>query len=138
LDCAFHHYDRKALKKKKLELRKAPEESIEEFHKIFHNLAFQILEHEIDWKFLNERFQYILHIFENLHILASFEPLPAYLGVRASKSNMDKVVVTSDRLSSSHQAALAPQCEVGEGVHASIELSHPSTPPSLDICGHVV
>jgi len=57
---------------------------------------FQILEDEISWKFLHERFQYLLHIYENPHVLESFEPLPAYLGVRVAKPKMDKVIVTSD------------------------------------------
>lgn len=51
---------------------------------------------------------------------------------------MDKVVVTSDPLSTSHQTTLAPQCEVGEGVLTSFELSHPPIPPTLDICAYLV
>jgi len=43
------------------------------------------------------------------------------------------VVVTSHCLSSSHQTALAPQCEARERVHLSVELSHPPTPPALDL-----
>jgi len=46
---------------------------------------------------------------------------------------MDKVTVRSDSLSSSDQTTLAPQCEVGAGARTSVEMSHPSTPPAIDI-----
>lgn len=129
---AFHHFDHKALNKKILELWKAPDESFLQFWECFHNLTFQFLEDEIDWKFLRERFHYLLHISENPQVLESFKPLPTYLSVRDAKSKMDKVIVTSDCPSSSHQTALALQCEVGEGAHPSVELSHPPTPLALE------
>lgn len=47
---------------------------------------------------------------------------------------MNKVAVTSDCPSSSHQTALAPQCEVGESTRTFVELSYPPTPLALDIC----
>lgn len=52
----FYQYDHQALKKKILKLRKALYESLVQFWDLFHNLAFQILEDEIYWKFLNEIF----------------------------------------------------------------------------------
>lgn len=74
---------------------------------------------------------------ENPQVLESFELTPTYLDVRTTKSKVNIVVVTSDSLSSSHQTAPAPQCEVGDGTHLSIELSHPPTPPSLDLCANL-
>ena len=62
---AFYQYDHKALNKKILELRKAPDESLLQFWECIHNLEFQFLEDEIDWKFICEIFQYLLHIYEN-------------------------------------------------------------------------
>jgi len=114
--------------KKLMKLRKEPNESIAQFWHCFHNITFQILEDEMDWKFLIERFQYLLHVFENPKQLESFEPLSTYLGVKASKSKTEKVVVTSDLPSSSHQD------EVGKVANQSVELSPPPTPPALDIC----
>lgn len=105
---AFYHYDCKALNKKNLELRKEPDESIMQFWDFFCNLAFQIPEDEVDWKFLKEYFQYLLHISQNPHELESFEPLLAYLGVRDAKSKMYKVVVMGDPPSSPHETSLAP------------------------------
>ena len=69
LSHSFYHYDRKELNKKVLQLRKEPDESLFQFWVRFHNLAFQIPKDEIDWKFINERFQYLLHISENPHII---------------------------------------------------------------------
>lgn len=50
----FYCYDHKELNKKIIELLKAPDESIEQFHICFCNLGFQFFLDEIDWKFLNE------------------------------------------------------------------------------------
>lgn len=83
-----------------MELWKALDESLVQFSEHFRDLAYKIPEHEIDWRFLHEIFQYLLHIYENMHILESLEPLLAYLGVRATKSKTDKVVVTIYRPSS--------------------------------------
>lgn len=104
---ALYQYDHQAFKKKILELRKAPDDSIVHFWDRFHNIAFQILEDEIDWNFLREIFQYLLHISENPQVLETFEPLPAYLVARDAKSKMDKAFVTSDPPSTSHQTSLA-------------------------------
>lgn len=134
LACAFYRYNHRALNKKFLKLWKAPHESVEKFHKRFHNISFQIPKDEIDWKFLNDIFEYLLHISENPHILESFKPLPTYIGVRDAKSKTYKVVVTSDLPSTSHQIALTSYCKVGEGAHTSIKISHLPTPPALDIC----
>jgi len=68
---------------------------------------------EVYWKFLTGIFQYLLHISKNPHELESFKPLPTYLGVRASRSATDKVVVPSDPSSSSHQTTLLPKAEIG-------------------------
>jgi len=84
------------LNKKILELHKAPDESIWQFWEHFQNLAFQIPEDDVNWKFLRERFQHLLHISENTHELESFEPLSAYLFFRVTKSKVDKVAITKD------------------------------------------
>ena len=94
--------------KKNLKLRKAPDESLVQFWDHFNNLAFQILEDEIDWNFIREIFQYLLNISENPQVLESFEPLPAYLVVRDAKFKMNKAFVTSNPPSTSHQTSLAP------------------------------
>jgi len=60
IDHAFNHFDRKSLNKEILKLRKAPNESIEQFYMCFHNLAYRFPEDEIDWKFLNGRFNHLL------------------------------------------------------------------------------
>jgi len=47
---------------------------------------------------------------------------------------MDKVVFTSEPLSSSNQTTLDLQDEVGEVLNTSVEMSRPPTPPTLNIC----
>lgn len=52
----FYRYDRKALNKKIIKLKKTLDESIKQFHKRFRNIAYQIIEDGINWKFLDEIF----------------------------------------------------------------------------------
>lgn len=66
--------------------------------------------------------------------LEYFKPLPACLNVRASKLDMDKVVVPSEPPSPSHQMTLVPQGEEGEVANLPIKLPPPPTPPALDFC----
>jgi len=56
IDCAFNHFDYKALNKEILKLRKAPDEFVEQFYMCFRNLAHRFPEDEIDWELLNGRF----------------------------------------------------------------------------------
>lgn len=105
---AFHHFDHQALNKEIMKLRKAPNESFENFNTRFCNLTYLFLEDEIDCEFLDGRFKYLIYISKNPQFLESFKPLPAYLGVRATKSKTYEVVVTSDYPSSSHKIALDP------------------------------
>ena len=118
----FHNFDHQALNKKILQLQKAPDESVAQFWYLFHNLTFQFLKDEIDLEFVNERFQYLLHVSQHPHILKSFKLTLAYLGVRVDEPKVDIVAITSDYLFSSHQTSLALQCEAGEGAHPSIKL----------------
>lgn len=89
------------------------------------HLCFEFPKDEVDFLFLIGIFQYLVHIPENLHELESFEPLPTYLGVRASKFAMDEVVVPRDPSSPSRQTTLVPQVEAGE-----VENSYVNPPPS--------
>lgn len=74
-------------------------------------------------------FRYLVHISENPNELEFFKPLPTYLGVRASKSKMYKVVFPSDPSSPSHQTSLAPQLEVGK--HGNLHVDLPPSPPTV-------
>ena len=65
IDHDFNHFDHKALNKEILKLQKAPNEFVEQFHTCFYNLAYRFPEDDIDWKFLDGRFEYLLYIFEN-------------------------------------------------------------------------
>jgi len=76
---------------------------------IFFITAMNFLNMKLTLKILEETFQYPVHISENPHELDSFKPIPAYLGVRASKSEMDKAIVPSYPLSIYHQTNLAPR-----------------------------
>lgn len=135
LFCAFFFYDRKALNHKILKLWKAPNESIVQFYDLFCHYYFEFPKYEVDWKFLTERFQYLVHISENPHELESFKPLPTYLGVRAFKSKMNKVAIPSDPPSPCHKTSLALWYKVGEVSNLLVELSpSPPTPPALDFC----
>lgn len=48
-----------------MELYKAPDESIEQFHTCFCNLAYRFPEDEIYWGLLDGRFNYLIYISEN-------------------------------------------------------------------------
>lgn len=75
---AFVLYDRKALNKKKLKLRKSLD-ALENFHDHFLHYCYEFPKDELDWKILEEIFHYIVHISKNPHELDSFEPLPTCL-----------------------------------------------------------
>ena len=47
-----------------MKLRKAPDESIEQFHTRFCNLSYRFPEDDFDWEFLDGIFEYLLHISE--------------------------------------------------------------------------
>lgn len=59
-----------------MELWNALDELFAQFWDHFSHLDFQIPEDKMDWKFIKNIFQYLLHVFENPHDLESFEPLP--------------------------------------------------------------
>ena len=103
LFCAFDMYDHKNLCKKIQNLRKSPDESIQDFHDCFINFCFEFLEDDVDWYFLVNRFLYLVLISNNLHELEYFKHLTIYLGIRASKSMMGEVVVLSDPPFPSHK-----------------------------------
>lgn len=84
-----------------------------------------------------KHFSIFFHLSLNPHILESFKPTPTYLSIRAAKFKADMVSIKSDCSSSSHQKSLAPQCEVGEGAHLSIDLSHLPTLATLDLCANL-
>lgn len=96
------------------------------------HLFFEFPKDEFGWNLLSGRTQYLVHISENLHESKSFEPLPRYLSVRASKSTTNKVDVPSDPLPSSHQIGLVPQVEVGEIQNSFVDLP-PSSPTNLNV-----
>ena len=56
-----------------------------------------------------------------------------YSGDGIAQSQAFIVVVTSDYPPSPHQETPSPRSEMGDHAHTSIELSHPPTPPDLDI-----
>lgn len=58
--------------------------------------------------------QHLVHISKNQHKLENSNSLATYLGVRASTSEMNEVVVSRDPPSPSHQKSLALQDKVGE------------------------
>lgn len=125
IDRAFNHFNYKALNKEILELGKGPDESIEQFYTRFCNIAYRFPQDDIDWEFLDGRFEYLLHI---------YEPRSAHFGDGATQSQAGTVAVTSDCLPSPHQIAPPPWSDVGDHAHTSVELSHPPTPLTLDIC----
>lgn len=73
-----------------------------------------------------------------MQLLESFKPLPTYFVDGVTQSQAHIVVITSDCLPSPHQIAPPPQSDVGEHSHTFFELSHPPTPPALDICANLV
>lgn len=70
---SFVFYDHKSLNKKFLKLWKAPKKSIVHFYHHFYHYCFEFPRDEVDWKFLNERFQYLVHISKNPHELEYLE-----------------------------------------------------------------
>jgi len=73
IDYSFNHFNYKTLNKEIMELRKALDESIENFYTRFCSLAYRFPKVDIDWEFLDGRFEYLLHISENSQFLKSFE-----------------------------------------------------------------
>jgi len=134
---AFKNFDRKVLNEEILKLRKEPNESVEQFYMCFHNLAYRFLEDEIDWEFLDGRFEYLLHISKNPQFLKSFGPRSAYFDDGVAQSQVGTIVVTSDRPPSPHQIAPPPWSDVGENAHTFVELSHPPTPSAFDIYAYL-
>ena len=64
IESAFNHFDCKALNEEIMKLWKAPDESVEKVYMRFCNFAYRFPKDEIDWEFLNGRFEYLLRIFE--------------------------------------------------------------------------
>jgi len=123
IDHAFNHFNHKALDQEILKFRKAPDESVDQFYTHVCNLAYRFPKDEIDW--IYGRFEYLLGI---------FEPRSAHFGDGVAQSQAGTVAVTSDCLPSPHQIAPQPRSDVGDHAHTYVELSHPPTPPALDIC----
>lgn len=116
-----------------LKLRKAPDESIEQFHTLFCNLTWRFPKDEIDCEFLDGRFKYLIYISENMQFLESFEPYSTYFSDGAPQSQVDTVAVTSVCLPFPHKIAPPLQSDAGEHEHTFVQLSHPPTLPALDI-----
>ena len=104
IDSAFNHFDCEALNKEILKLWKAPNESVEQFHKRFCNLAYWFPEDGIYWEFLDGRFEYLLYISENPQFLKSLESC-SYSNGGTVQSRAGIVAVTSDYPPSPHQTA---------------------------------
>lgn len=64
-----------------MHLRKAPDESLEDFHDHFIHFCYEFSEDDIDWNFMKERFQFLVHIFMNPTEYESFESVPTYIGI---------------------------------------------------------
>lgn len=133
IDRAFNHFDCKALNQEILKLRKEPDESVEQFHTCFCNLACQFPEDDIDWEFLDRRFEYLLYISKNLQFLKSLESR-SYFGDGIVKSRAGTVTVTRNCPPSPHQTTPPLRSDVGDHAHTFVELSHRTTPPPLNIC----
>lgn len=105
LNCAFNHFDYKALNKEILKLRKAPDESVEQAHTCFCSFACRFLEDEIDLEFLDGRFKCILYISKTFPLLKSFKPCRSYFRDGVAQSQVDTVAVTSGYPPSPHKIA---------------------------------
>lgn len=83
-------------------------------------------------------FKIFLTILRIRNSLESFQPLPTYLDVRASKFEADKFFVPSDPRSLSYQTTLALQVEVEEvdNPRDDLSTSHP-TLPTQDFCANL-
>ncbi len=125
IDHAFNHFDHQALNKEIMKLRKALDESIEQFYMHFCNLAYRFLEDDIDWEFLVGRFEYFLDV---------SKPCSTHFNNGATQSQEDIILVTSDCPLSPHQIDPPPCSDVGDHAHTLVELSHPPTLLALDIC----
>ena len=117
-----------------VELRKELNESVEQFYTHFSNLEYRFLKDEIDWEFLDGIFEYLLYTSKNPQFLKSSEPRSAHFGDGTVQSQANIVAITSDYPPSPHHTTPPPQSDVGDYAHTSVELSHPPTPPTLDIC----
>lgn len=61
----FDKYDYKYVFKKIMQLRKAPDESLDDFHDHFIHFFFEIFEDDVYWPLMKEKFEFIVHISTN-------------------------------------------------------------------------
>ena len=80
-----------------------------------------------------DRFEYCLTKSVNPKNKFKLKPRSAYFGDGATQSQAGTVAATSDSLPSPHQITPPPCIDVENHAHASVELSHSPTPPTLVI-----
>jgi len=103
IDRDFNHFDHKALNKEIMKLQKAPDESVEQCHTCFCNLAYRFPEDEIDWEFIDGIFEYLLYVSENPQFLKSFESCSTHFGDGVAQSHTGTFFVTRDYPPSPHR-----------------------------------
>ena len=80
-------YDYGTIYKKIIHLRKGPDESLEDFHDYLMHFYY-FYEDDIDWNFMKEKFEYVVHISLNPSEYESLESIPTYTGYGALKYTM--------------------------------------------------
>lgn len=105
-----------------MHLRKAPNEPLNDFHNCFIHFCYNFFEDDIDWNFVKDKFEFIIHISMNPKEYESFESPPTYMEYGAYKSVTNEVFVPIESSSSSYQTTPATQGEVGELESPSIDI----------------
>lgn len=59
---AFGRYDYKFIFKKIMHLKKATDESLDDFHYRFFEFCFEFSEDDVDWNLMKQKFKFLVHI----------------------------------------------------------------------------
>lgn len=100
----FHHFYLEPIDQKLLQQRKAPHESPMEFWECFRVLQFQAPKSQMKFPYLWDRFEYCLNKSVNPKKKFKIKPHSTYFGNGATQSRMNTTTVTSECLTSPHQA----------------------------------
>lgn len=121
-----------------LKQQKAPHESYMDFSQRFRLFMFEALKSQMKFQYLMDIFQYFLTKSLCPKMKLKFKPRSTYFGDGAAQLQVDTIAITSDHPPSPHQTTPPPQSDVGEHVHMFVQLSHPPTLTTLNICTYLV
>jgi len=95
---------------------------------------FEALRIQMKFQYLIDRFEYCLTKSHCPKLKLKLKTCSTYFGDGVAQSQADTAVFTSDSSPSPHQVAPPLQSDLEECANTSVQLSHPPTPPTCDMC----